>query len=64
MLPVMPRKTENPDTGRTRLNVAVDADLHKDLRKIAAETNEPFTQLVPRLLREAARAEKKRLSIA
>lgn len=62
MLLPMTQPTDKPD--RTRLNVAVDPELHKDLRRLSAETGEPFTVLVPRLLRQAVKQEKERLGMA
>jgi hypothetical protein len=47
----------------TRLNVKLDAALHKDLRLVSLETGEALTQLVPRLLRGAVKAEKERLHL-
>lgn len=46
-----------------RVNVKVDPDLHRELRRLAAETGERFTQLIPRLLRAAVREELSRLVV-
>jgi hypothetical protein len=59
MLPVMEPK-EIP-TDRVRLNVSVTPELHKELRKLSAETGETFTVLIPRLLRTAVQADTQRL---
>jgi len=56
MLPVMEENTQ-PKTGGTRLNVSLDKQLHKDLRKLSLETGDPLTVLVPRLLRAAVKDE-------
>ena len=63
MIPVMPELPDTQNRGPVRLNVSVDADLHKALRTISLETGEALTQLVPRLLRNAVAEEKKRLKI-
>jgi hypothetical protein len=65
MLPVMEDPTAKPNTGaKVRLNVSLPEELHKDLGRLSVETGEPFTVLVPRLLRLAAKAEKQRLGLA
>ena len=41
-----------------RLNVSLDPDLNRDLKLLAIEQGTKLTQLVPRLLREALKAER------
>jgi hypothetical protein len=47
---------------RTRLNVAVDDALHRELRLLSVELGKPLTVLVPMLLRLGAEAKRQELA--
>lgn len=59
---MLPGMEPNPEPKTVRLNVSLEPKLHRDLRTLSVQANEPLTQLVPRLLRAAVKAELERLA--